>query len=243
MTQTTPGALVPITPKDQRLVGFIQQAATLKSNAAQYVIDSPEMYELGTETLRDIKRTFDEVEAVRDSIVRPMNTAVKNTNALFKPITEALDLAKSSLTRSMLAFENALRDKQRAEEERVRLEREAAMREAEAKLQQAQQEGDSTKAEAALMEGQMASIAGAAPVLDEVDRAGHARRDSYEVIPENLPVFLRWLADQMEKHPDRFDNTVSFKVKQLNTFATDTQGKVPIPGAVVKPKSTLAVRK
>lgn len=238
-TQTLPALLQ---PGDQKLVGFIQQAGALKANAGAYVIDSPEMYDLGAEELKSIKRLHDEVEKTRRSIVDPLNTAVKNTNALFKPITEALESAKDALTRSMLAFENELRARQAAAEEAARIEREKAMREAEAKLEQARKAEDSSAAEAAMLEAQMASMRGAVVETSSVDRGGHARRDSYEVIVEDVPKFLRWLADQMEKH-GRFDNTVDFKVRQLNSFATDTQGKVPIPGALVKAKSTLAVRK
>lgn len=243
MNDAVPTTIAVPQPGDQRLISFIGKAAALKSSAGGYVIDSPEMYELGTEELRDIKRTFDDVEKTRRSLVDPMNLAVKNTNALFKPITDALDLAKRDLTGKMLAFEDAQRAKQRAAEEAARIEREKAERAAAEKLAAAVAAEDSAAAEAAILEGQMASIGSAVAETGQVDRGGHARRDSYEVVVgDDVPALLRWMADQMEQH-QRFGNTVTFKVKELNAFATDTQGRVPIPGAIVRKKSTLAVRK
>lgn len=243
MENNSPSSIAVPQKDDQRLVGFIQKAAALKTSAGQYVIDSDAMYELGTEELREIKRTFDAVEATRDSIVRPMNLAVKNTNALFKPITEALDAAKRSLTASMLAFEDRRREELRQQEAAAEAERQAAMAAAEEKLLAAQQEGDSIAAETALLETQMAAISAPVVADGKVDRGGHARRDAFEVVVEDMPTFLLWLAQQMRLYPDRFNNTVSLKVSQLNAFATDSEGKIPVPGAVVKRKSTLAVRK
>lgn len=230
-------------PGNPTLVDFIQKAGALKSAAGSYVIDSDPMYELGTEELRAIRTVRDEVEAKRDGIVRPLNTAVKNTNALFKPITDALDEAKGALTRSMLAYEDGKREVLRKAEEAAEAERQAAIRAAEEKLAKASAEGDAAAKESALIETQMAAIDAPVAVDGKVDRGGHSRRESYEVIVENVPKFLVWLADQMTQYPDRFNNTVAFKVSQLNAFATDAQGSISIPGALVKKKSILAVRK
>lgn len=230
------------------LVRFLGESTTGLTVAEAYVIDSREMYDIASQQLVDIRKLEKDAEAARTKITGPLNTALKNTNALFKPIAEKCDRAKRLLGAKMIAFEDAERARVRAAElaaaEKARLEQEAA----EQKLAEATQAlADGTMEPDAFEEVAGDAMAAAVAtsighVEERLDRGGHARRDRFTAEVVDLPKFLRHLADLLEKGDPTFDNTIDIKVGQLNKFADATQGSVALPGVKYTKQSNLAVR-
>ncbi len=98
------------------------------TNAKDYVIDSPTMFELASEDLMKVKALQKDVEAKRTAITGPINQAVKAINDLFRAPKEYLDQAESTLKRAMVTYSNeqerlAAEARRKADEE-ARIERE-----------------------------------------------------------------------------------------------------------------------
>lgn len=107
------------------LASKAQQALT---GAADYVIDSPTMFELAGDDLKAIKALQKEVEEKRTSITGPLNQAVKAVNDLFRPAKDHLDKAEATLKRAMVTYsteqERLAAEARRKAEAEARAERE-----------------------------------------------------------------------------------------------------------------------
>ena len=117
------------------------KAAQQLSNAHGYIIDSPVMYQLASDDLKQIKALQKEVEEKRTSITGPLTAAVKAVNDLFRGPKEYLDKAEATLKRSMVAWtteQERLAAEARAQAEAAaRIERERLAAEARAQAQAA----------------------------------------------------------------------------------------------------------
>lgn len=230
------------------LVRFLGESKGNLATAEAYIIDSREMFDIAADQLRAIRQLEKDAEAARVKITGPLNLALKNTNALFKPIATACDQAKRKLGAKMVAFEDQERARVRAAEhaalERQRQEQEAADA-ALAEATQALSEGKIAPEEFEQVAGEamVAQVAvSVGHVADPVDRGGHARRTRWTAEVTDLPAFLRYLADRLEAGDPTFDNTVDIKVGQLNKFADATSGSVAIPGVTYQRESSFAAR-
>lgn len=139
-------------------------------NATDFVIDSPEMFQIASDDLKMVKGLQKEVEDKRTSITGPLNQAVKAVNDLFRAPKEYLDRAESMLKRAMVSWTTEqeriaaearaqAEAKARAERERLaELERQQAeaARRAQEEAQAAAAAGDIEAAEIALAEAQAA---------------------------------------------------------------------------------------
>lgn len=140
------------------------------TNAADYVIDSPTMYELAGDDLKQVKTLQKEVETQRTTITSPLNQAVKAVNDLFRQPKEFLDQAEAKLKRAMVTWsseQDRLAAEARAQAEAAaRAERERlaaieraqaeAARQAQAEAQAAAAAGDHEAAAAAMATAQAA---------------------------------------------------------------------------------------
>lgn len=140
------------------------------ADAADYVIDSHEMFALASEDLKRIKGLQKEVEEKRTGITGPLNQAVKAVNDLFRAPKEYLDKAETTLKRSMVTWtteqERLAAEARRKAEEEARAERERlarqeaeaqeAARRAESEAQAAAEAGDQAAAAKAMQEAQEA---------------------------------------------------------------------------------------
>lgn len=248
-TALAPAPLVAITKEDPNLLQLIANAGLLRGSAVDYVIDSREMYELGTTSLTDIRNAEKAVEAKRLEIAEPLHKAWKNTNALFKPISDALEGAKRTLSSKLVAFEDQERARIKAAEQVAEMRRQAEIDAAAAKMAETTAKLETGEAtledfQAAATEVALAEVT--APVMgavDPVSRGGHARRDRYVVDQINdIPAFLEYLAKSLRAEDPTFNNTVEFKLGQLNAFAQATEGSAKIPGVTFRKESTLAAR-
>lgn len=240
-----------ITPIDNThpdIVRFLGESKSGLAVAEAYIIDSREMYDIAAQQLTDIRRLEKDAETARTTITGPLNVALKNTNALFKPIAAACDRAKRMLGAKMVAYEDAERARVRAAEQAALEEQRRATEAAEAKLAEAAEamsKGDMSTEEFESVAGDAMAAAVSVPVSHveaPPERGGHARRDRWTAEVEDLPAFLIHLAGLLRKGDPTFDNTVDIKIGQLNKFADATQGSVPIPGVKYTKQSTLAAR-
>lgn len=230
------GELKVISKDDRNVVEFAQAAQTHAAVADNYIIDSPEMYDIAKAQLADIHAAGKKVEEMRTSISEPLHKAWKATNALFKPITDQLETAKKTLGRKLAAFEDIERARVRAAEQAAEAQRQrdieaAAAAEAETRAAFERGEAEAEAVEAAAAATMIAEVSTPiSAVASPVSREGAARRDRW-VLGEvtDMPTLLEFLAARMRK--GEFDNTVEIKPGQLNAFVTSREGKVTIPGA------------
>ena len=80
------------------------KAQSALASASDFVIDSPTMFELASDDLKQVKALQKEVEEKRTSITGPLNQAVKAVNDLFRAPKEYLDKAEATLKRAMVTW-------------------------------------------------------------------------------------------------------------------------------------------
>jgi membrane protein involved in colicin uptake len=103
------------------------QAQAALTSATDLVIDSPTMYGLASDELRNIKTLQKTVEERRTAITGPLNAALKAVNDLFRAPKDYLDKAEAACKRSMIAYttevERRAAEARRIAEEEARKER------------------------------------------------------------------------------------------------------------------------
>lgn len=132
------------------------QARAALESASDLVIDSPTMYELASDELKQIKALQKTVEEKRTAITGPLNAALKAVNDLFRAPKDFLDRAEAACKRSMITYtteqERRAAEARRIAEEEARRERErlaAEQREQERIAREAQQAALRAQQEAA----------------------------------------------------------------------------------------------
>lgn len=229
---------------DERIIAIRRSANEQMGMADMIVIDSHDMYEIANEALSEIHAQAKALDAKKTAITGPLNTVLKEVRALFKPAEDALDIAKSTLKRKMLAYQSKVQA-ERAEAERQAREAQAAeIAAAQTKLAEAQRSGDAAAELSAELDVACAEVATphvAAP--PKPDGGGHALGETWKAAITDEPAFLRFMADQIEAKDERFNNTLGdYKMRQLNAFGSATKGTVPIPGVTFTKERTLAAR-
>lgn len=234
---------------DPNILELAGGAATQLEVAKVYTIDSREMYDIATVTLSEIREAEKKAETLRKSVADPLHKAWKNTNALFNPILDQLADAKRVLGGKMIQFENAERARVQAAEQAAAAQRERDMAATEAKLHEVTKDFEEGRAsveelQAAATDALVAETAmPVAPTEDKLHRGGHARIERWTVAEiTSVPALLRYLADRLESGDPTFDNTVDFKLGQLNAFAQSTSGSVAVPGVRFEKQQTLSAR-
>ena len=103
------------------------QAQAALTSAQDLTIDSPTMYELASDELKNIKGLQKTVEEKRTAITGPLNAALKAVNDLFRAPKEYLEQAEAACKRSMIAYtteqERIAAEARRVAEEAARAER------------------------------------------------------------------------------------------------------------------------
>jgi hypothetical protein len=136
------------------------QAQAALTSAQDLIIDSPAMFELAGEELRQIKALQKTVEEKRVAITGPLNAALKAVNDLFRPPKEYLEQAEQACKRPMVAF---TQEQERiAAEARRKAEEAAAAERRRLAAEQAEQERIAREAAAAAERAQKEAAAAAA---------------------------------------------------------------------------------
>lgn len=118
----------------------IEKTANAIIASAQIKIDSPMMYEIAADELKEIQVKLDNLVEQRMTLTRPLDASKKGIMDLFRDPTERCENAIKALKEAMLAFQREERVRQQAEQkrleeiarkERIRLEQEALARQQE----------------------------------------------------------------------------------------------------------------
>jgi colicin import membrane protein len=80
------------------------QATAALTSAREFVIDSPEMFDLAAEELRQIKGLQKMVEEKRTAITKPLNDVLRSVNDLFRSPAQWLIDAENAIKATMLTY-------------------------------------------------------------------------------------------------------------------------------------------
>jgi len=93
-----------------------EKAMTLADNSRIKVNSQPtlDQAKIALTQVKEIKKI---VQEKKDSVVKPLNEALKNTRALFKPIEDKVDIIETYLKSEVLKYNTKLLQEQRKREE------------------------------------------------------------------------------------------------------------------------------
>lgn len=101
-----------------------EKAMTLADNSRIKVNSQPTLDQAKT-SLTQVKEIKKIVQEKKDSVVKPLNEALKNTRALFKPIEDKVDVIETYLKGEVLRYNTKLLQEQRKREEEAQAKIEA----------------------------------------------------------------------------------------------------------------------
>ena len=163
---------------------------------AVITIDSPEAYQTAADQIQKIKGLSKHIEESRRTITKPIDDLKSDVMGYFKPYTEKLTSAETSIKRAMIAYDNeqerlrmlaAAKAEEDARKEREKLEAKAEKLEAQGKTEQAE-------AVAAIA----ASTVGVAPAVAvaPVKTAGISKTTTYSAEVKNSRDLIKSVAAQ-----------------------------------------------
>jgi len=230
---TDPTELVSLTIKrpDERL--FSRSKASLAA-AKEFKIRTPEDAEDAGAVLREIKGLAKDFEEKRTSITKPINQALREVNALFKPakawLVEAEGLLKSRLLEYQNEQERIARELQAKADAEARKEREKLER----KAKLAGAVGMSDKAKELREEAEIKI----APIFKSAAAkiAGVVRRETWKAEITNELILVRHIANE------RNDLLYLIKIDQsaLNAWARKLKDELDLPGVKAVKESSIA---
>lgn len=176
------------------------------------------------EDLKEIKKLRKELEQKRTSITAPINKALKEINALFKPAKDWLSQAERLMKTELLEYqteqERIAQEAQRKADEEARKEREKLERKATiAGLVGMDNKAEELREEAQTQEAPV--ITSAAPKIEGV----HTRVTWKAEIIDKL-AFVKFVID---KRPDLL-NLIKIDQAALNAQARSQKGELDMPG-------------
>jgi colicin import membrane protein len=204
--------------------------------AQNYEITSPEMAVAVGDDLKAVKTLAKQIEDKRTSITKPLNQALREVNALFKPAKNWLKKAEGLIKDKLLKFqreqERIARELQakadeEARKERVRLEKKAS----DAELVGEPDRAEDLREQAEIQEAPV--IASTAPKLE-----GIATRKTWKAEVTNKLLFVKYVAEK------RNDLLGLIKIDQsaLNAQARSLKDSLDLPGIKVEIEETIVAR-
>ena len=208
-------------------------------------LETQQDYVNAGELRKDIKRSQSAIDIAKKKITGPLNEALKNVRALFRPWEDSATLALRSLDGAMTRFERREEQARRDEEARLRKiqerEREKATRRAEKAAEKAEEKGDTIKAVAIRNTVSIAPPPVVIPSsVPKIDGMGNRKAWKFRLAaPEQQKQLLRkaiasynaGLADgQTELMPAEY---WSIDEKTLGSVVRSTKGQIDIPGVEV----------
>lgn len=107
------------------------------ANTCRFVVNSQPTFEKAKEMLAFIKTIRKSVDEKKDTVVKPLNEALKNFRSLFKPIETKIDTVEAFLKGEVLKYNQKLlaEQKKREDEARAKIEAGASIEEASKKVE------------------------------------------------------------------------------------------------------------
>lgn len=153
---------------------------------ANVVVSSQEEYTGAALTLKTIKGKYKEIKQRRDDVVGPFKEALKNLDDRFKKPMALLLNVEENLKSSILAYDNAMEEKRKKEQDRLDKIAENKRLKAEERAQKQLGKGNEDKAEEIIQKAVEAPVAIAVSKMPAV--AGVSKRDkwTFRIVDENL---------------------------------------------------------
>lgn len=223
------------TPTELAAQAADEASIDLMARAASFEITKPQQFEASGGLLRLIKAKQKEVAATRTGITRPIDEAKKRVMGLFKPISDRLIAAESTLKAGMLTFTRAETERQR--EAQLELDRlaEVERKRFEQRAEKAHDKGDEAKAEV-LEEAAASTYAPAAPAPTKA--AGVHTRTIWKAQVTNKAELIKAAAEQ----PEVFGMYIEIDMQKLNALARSHKASFAIPGVRAVAEETVSVR-
>ena len=215
---------------------LFKQGTYLLDLAEDYEISTPELAEAAAHDLKAVKALVKQIEEKRTSITQPINQALREVNALFKPPKEYLKRAEVLLKAKLLEYQTEqdriARELQAeadalARKEREKLERRAAKAAAKGKAEKAEALSQVAETTAAPV------IKSAAPKV-----AGVVRRETWKAEVTDQLALIQHIVN------DRNDLLYLVKIGQaaLNDLARTHKDDLDLPGVEVVKEASIAAR-
>lgn len=224
--------------------------------------------ELAVEEIQSIKASLQELERRRRTVTDPLNQAVKAVNAIFKPATDALEAAESTLKNKVIGFDRAeeqrIAEQRRVADEKARKEAadaaaaaadaaakaEAAAREAQDKAQAEAAAGNFEAAAAHEMVAAQAQSQAAEVVAAAATAVTAAPAPIAAPVRKGTASRVKWSAEvtslielvqHVAKHPDLI-GLLQVDQRAADKMAGALEAQMAIPGLKPVSTSSLAVR-
>lgn len=105
---------------DDKELQIVKSNTTKAANAAEALtVESKEDMEKATELLSKINLAGDMIKKRKEEITKPLNAALKSARDLFRPIEEAQETAKRTVSQKMISYQTKIEDERRAEEAKI----------------------------------------------------------------------------------------------------------------------------
>ena len=233
MTKTTDPVVLKVKRPDEAL---FRSSESMLGHARSWEITTPETAIQAGGDLKAVKTLAKQVNSKRLAITKPLNDALKEVNALFRPAQISLTNAEELLKSKILAYQNdqdrfarALQAKAdaTARKEQEKLEKRAAKAEAKGKTEKAEVLRQVAEAQTAPV------IQSAAPKL-----AGVARRVTWKAeVTDKLALIMHIVEE-------RRDLMRLIKIDQaaLNAEARHLKEKLNLDGVEVSEETSIAAR-
>lgn len=196
------------------------------------IVDN-EQYVQSADFLKTVIAKKKEVDELRKSILRPLDAAKKNLNALFDPVLSTYDAWERQLRQSLKYYNNLLEAQRRDEEARLRDERLQEQRENEAAAQALEAEGKAVQAEYI-----RAKPLPPTPVVisDKPQARGVFTRKVYKAEVTNMIDFLTYVVENDAWHLITVNQTA------LDALARSSRSKTTVPGVSFTEYDTIVAR-
>lgn len=233
MTEETDLVVLNIKRPDEAM---FKRSRDILELARGWEIKTPEAAVLAGADLREVKRLIKQLDEKHMVIKRPLNKALQELSALFKPakagLKEAEGLLKGEILRYQSEQERIARELQaevdaEARKERERLERMAAMAETLDRPEKAEELREEAEIQIAPI------IKSAAPKI-----AGVSVRKTWKAEITDKGALLRHI---VEERPDLLP-LVKIDQSALNAQARSLKGELNLPGVRVSEESSIAAR-
>ncbi len=240
---------------------LFKQSSNLLVMAEGYIITTPEQALNAGEDLKEIKALKRQLEKKRTAITGPINTALKEINALFKPAKKWLTMAEVMMKGKLKTYiseqERIAQEAQRKADEKARKRREKL----EAKAAAARAEEEAARAAIAKAESDEARAAAAALAEKQAKKAAKLEEKA-EIVQapvisttapklEGIHTRVTWRAEVtnklafikfvVEQRPDLM-GVIEIDQSKLNGYARLLKEEFDMPGVEAKAEKGIAAR-
>lgn len=215
---------------------LVKDANTALEQATFFVIDSPAMYELAADELKEIKAKAKALNDKRKAITTPIDEAKKSVMDLFRAPLDTLAKAEDSIKKAMMDYTNEQR--RIALENQIAAQKESSTQRAslKAEAEKIAETGDVEQA-AALVTAAVA-IAPAVAAEKPIKVDGISTRVTWSAQVTDLATLIKYVAENPQ-----FAGLLQPDQKALNDMARALKGNLKIPGVLAVTNESITARK